>query len=76
MTEDFINCGERTVQILHRIALQDICRAHGIKPGDNVEVWIKKTERNGYADERDLPEVTGYSRMWLHKPSRTCTEMK
>ena len=45
MTEDLINCGERTVQTLHRIALQDICRGHDIKPGDNVEVWIKKTER-------------------------------
>ena len=45
MNEDLINCGERTVQILHRIALQDICRTHGIKPGDNVEVYIKKTER-------------------------------
>ena len=45
MTEDLINCGERTVQTLHRIALQDICRAYGIKPGDNVEVYIKKTKR-------------------------------
>ena len=45
MTKDLINCGERTVQILHRIALQDICRAHSIKPGDNVEVYIKKTKR-------------------------------
>ena len=45
MNEDLINCGERTVQILHRIALQDICRTHEIKPGDNVEVYIKKTKR-------------------------------
>ena len=45
MTKDLINCGERTVQTLHRIALQDICRVYDIKPGDNVEVWIKKTKR-------------------------------
>ena len=45
MTEDLINCGERTVQVMYRIALQDICRVHGIKPGDNVEVYIKKIER-------------------------------
>ena len=45
MTEDLINCGERTVQTLHRIALQDICKRHGVEVGDNVEVYIKKTER-------------------------------
>lgn len=37
-----INCGERTVQALHRVALQDICRAHGIEVGDRVVVWIEK----------------------------------
>ena len=39
---DMINCGERTVQALHRVAFQDICKAHDIEPGDRIEVWIKK----------------------------------
>ena len=42
MTEELINCGERPVQALHRVALQDICKAHGIEPGDRIEIWIKK----------------------------------
>jgi len=37
-----INCGERRVQTLSRIAIQDICQAHNITVGDRVEVWIKK----------------------------------
>ena len=44
MTDGVINCGERTVQALYRVALQDICTAHGIDVGTRVEVWIKKVE--------------------------------
>jgi hypothetical protein len=39
-----INCGERTVQALHRVALQDICKVHDIEVGKRVEVWIKKVK--------------------------------
>ena len=38
---DLINCGERTVQAKHRIALGDIFRSHGVEQGDTVEVYIK-----------------------------------
>lgn len=38
---DLINCGERTVQAVHRLALGDIFRSHGIEKGDTVEVYIK-----------------------------------
>ena len=39
---EMINCGERRVQTLRRVAIQDICQAHDIEVGDRVEVWIKK----------------------------------
>ena len=38
---DLINCGERTVQAKHRIALGDIFRSHGIEQGSTLEVYIK-----------------------------------
>ena len=38
---ELINCGERTVQAVHRLALGDIFRNHGIEKGDTVEVFIK-----------------------------------
>lgn len=45
MSSDLINCGERKIQILFRIALKDICERYDIKEGDAVEVFIRKTER-------------------------------
>lgn len=44
MAEELVNCGERSVQALYRVSLQDICTAHGIDVGTRVEVWIKKVE--------------------------------
>ena len=41
MSTKVINCGERAIQKAFRIALSDICQAHGLKPGDRVEVEIK-----------------------------------
>ena len=41
MSKELINCGERTVQAVHRLALGDIFRSHGIEKGDTVEVFIK-----------------------------------
>ena len=45
MNPDLINCGERTVQAKHRIALGDIFKSHGIEQGDCVEVYIKRVEK-------------------------------
>lgn len=42
-----INCGTRNVQILHRIALRDICNMYDIEQGDLVEVYIRKVENKG-----------------------------
>ena len=42
-----INCGTRHVQILHRIALRDICNMYNIEQGDLVEVYIRKVEDKG-----------------------------
>jgi|GEM_PF-6873070 len=42
MSEKTINAGEKTVQAQYRIGMQDICKAHEIKIGDRVEVWIRK----------------------------------
>jgi len=42
MENTLINCGERTVQVMHRVALKDITTAHGIKQGDRIEVFIRK----------------------------------
>ena len=42
MSDDrLINCGERTVQAVHRVALGDIFKSRGIEKGDTVEVYIK-----------------------------------
>ena len=48
--EDLINCGERSVQKLFRVALRDICQNNGIKERDVIEVFIKKVEKN-----KDVP---------------------
>jgi len=45
MPPDLINCGERKIQTLFRIALKDICERHKIKEGDAVEVFIRRIER-------------------------------
>lgn len=39
---ELINCGERKVQKIGRIALKDIIDRYGIKEGDVIEVFIKK----------------------------------
>ena len=44
MPYDIVNCGERKIQTLFRIALKDICERHGIQEGDAVEVFIRKRE--------------------------------
>lgn len=41
---ELINCGERNVQTLFRVALRDICERHGILIGDAVEVYIKLSD--------------------------------
>ena len=41
---EMINCGERMVQSIGRIALKDMLERHGIKKGDHIEVFIKKIE--------------------------------
>ena len=41
MTE-LINCGERKVQKIGRIAIKDIVDRYDIKEGSTVEVFIKK----------------------------------
>lgn len=38
-----INCGERKVQAVGRVALTDIFDRYGIKQGDTVEIYIRKT---------------------------------
>ena len=39
---DTINAGERRIDAQHRVLLgKDICEAHGIRPDDRVEVWVK-----------------------------------
>lgn len=42
MNDKLINCGERRIQVLSRIALRDICERHWIDVGDIVEVYIRK----------------------------------
>lgn len=42
---ELINCGERKIQKLHRVTLRDICQHNGIKEGDIIEVFIKKTDK-------------------------------
>ncbi len=37
-----INCGERKIQKLGRIAISDILESNGLKEGEVVEVFIKK----------------------------------
>ena len=39
---DLINCGERKIQKLGRIAIKDVLERNGIKEGDSVEVYLKK----------------------------------
>lgn len=45
MDKEFINCGERTLQVKYRVALRDICQKNGIGEGDIIEVYIKKVEK-------------------------------
>ena len=44
MIDDLINCGERKVQKIGRIAIKDIIDRYSIKEGDPVEVFIKKVK--------------------------------
>lgn len=39
---DTINAGERRVQKMYRVSIQDICKTHGIAEGDMVEIWVRK----------------------------------
>ena len=39
-----INCGERNIQKGFRLVIRKICKRHGIKEGDSVEVYIKKVD--------------------------------
>ena len=43
MTE-LINCGERKVQKIGRIAIKDIIDRYDIEEGSTVEVFIKKVK--------------------------------
>ena len=40
-----INCGERRIQKLFRIAIHDVCARYGIKEGDVVEVFILVSDK-------------------------------
>ena len=43
---DTINAGERRVQKMYRVSIQDICKTHGIAEGDMVEIWIRKIKED------------------------------
>ena len=44
---DMINVGERRIDAQHRVLLgKDICEAHGIRPDDRVEVWVRKVNKH------------------------------
>ncbi len=47
MPSALINCGERKIQTLFRIALKGICERYDIKEGDAVEVFIRKIAERG-----------------------------
>jgi hypothetical protein len=38
---DRISAGERRVQKMYRVSIQDICKTHEIAEGDMVEIWIR-----------------------------------
>ncbi len=43
--KSMINCGERKIQKLGRLAIKDVLEGNGLKEGDIVEVFIKKKVR-------------------------------
>lgn len=45
MSDDLINCGQRTVQKTGRIAIGDILASNDLKVGDTVEVFLKKVTK-------------------------------
>lgn len=46
MTEDMINCGTCTVQVLGRISIVRHLAPNDISVGDRVEVFIKPVRRD------------------------------
>lgn len=46
MTEEMINCGTCTVQVLGRISIMQHLAPNNIHSGDRVEVFIKPVRRN------------------------------
>jgi bifunctional DNA-binding transcriptional regulator/antitoxin component of YhaV-PrlF toxin-antitoxin module len=51
---ELINCGEQTVNKRFRIPLTKICKDHGIKEGDRIEVFIRKPEKIFFCGENKL----------------------
>ena len=43
---EMINCGERRIQTIGRISINDLMERHDMKEGDFVEVFIKKVKKN------------------------------
>ena len=41
MSTKIVDCGERTIQNNYRVALTQILKAHGLKPGDKISVKIE-----------------------------------
>lgn len=41
MSTIIVDCGNRTIQNNYRVALTDILKAHGLKPGDKIGVKIE-----------------------------------
>lgn len=44
MMNELINCGRRPVQVLGRVAINDVLKQNAIQRGDIIEVYIKKVE--------------------------------
>jgi hypothetical protein len=42
MADELINCGQRTIQVMGRIAIKDIMETNNLKVGDKIEVFLKK----------------------------------
>lgn len=52
MAEDkLINCGQRTIQKMGRIAIGDILKSNELEVGETVEVFLKKISKEPCAAE-------------------------
>jgi hypothetical protein len=67
-----ISCGERTLQVKDRVALSDIAKKYGLKPGDIVRVTVQKVEND--KDETDMIISTIKSCIELISLSSDCID--